>query len=147
MHRPSQNKRRRNPQGFEWHNGDQPPPTARMRHTNISLDAEGPRTLNTTLLPAPVSPPPPPPATHSETVYRDDYLLTQLFNQADVEMDVVTGLEEGEMDGAEDEDGDPQYQRFLEDNELGTGKPRKKRTVTVRTLLFCTGNAYSPVTF
>lgn len=141
----SRNKRRRDQSTFEWHtNDDQPTSSTRMRHTNISLDAEGPRTLNTTLLSAPAPPPPPPPATQPEPVYRDDYLLTQLFNQVDdglAEMDIDNGLEGREVEGAEDEDGDPQYTRFLEDNNvLGTRKPRKKRTAAVRTPLFRTHN-------
>lgn len=140
MYRANQSKRRRDPNAFEWHtNNDQPPPAVRMRHTDISLNDMGQSSVHNTHISAPASPTQSQSTPNLEPVYRDDYLLTQLFNQFNNglgEMDVVNGFEEGETEGAEDEGVDPQYQQHLEDNDLEAGKPRRKRTAAVRTFFF-----------
>lgn len=134
------NKRRRDLTRFQWHahDEDKPSATVRMRHTDFSLDDAGPASLRTTLIPT--APSPSRRRVDSDPVYQEDYLLTQLYD-SQVEfglgdMEVDTGLEQEEAAVLEDEGVDPQYQRHLEDNELGTGKTRRKRTVEVRGLLF-----------
>lgn len=137
----NRNKRRRHLTDFQWHTSgiNQAPATVRVRHTDFSLDNEGPASLRTTLIPSAASPSRR--RTDTEPVYQEDYLLTQLYN-TQVEnglddMEVDNGLGQGDrgvVEGrgvVEDEGVDPQYQRHLDDSEMGTGKTRRKRTAEV----------------
>lgn len=53
-----------------------------------------------------------------------------------MDVDSGMGMEGDDLEEeAEDEELDPQYQMHLDENEVGTGKPRKKRTAMVRITL------------
>lgn len=123
---------------FELHEGHdaRPPPTVRMRHSDININSTGTFSVQSSSFTAPASP------SKAPTLYRDDYLLHQ--RALDVEVDDgmggwlgdeggLGGIE-GLEDGEDDAEGavDPQYQLHLDENLLET---RQKRTQVCRTNL------------
>lgn len=128
---------------FEWHGSQdaRPPPTVRIRHSDININFTGPSSIQSSSITAPASP-----SKTTPTLYRDDYLLHQIALDMEVD-DGLGGLgdevEVGGIEGLEDGEGDaegavdPQYQLHLEENLRGTRQKRTQvRSVDLHTDVF-----------
>lgn len=113
---------------FEWHSNDYseegPPPTVRLRHTDISINAAGPSTMQSSYITAPASPSK---AVLTNRVYAEDYLLHQMGLLAEVDDGMGGGLGERLDDAEYAEEGelaiDPKY--LLQRDEQGGTKQKR----------------------
>lgn len=119
----SQQRKRRVPSGFEWHHDeanhlvrptDGPPPTVRIKHTDLNLDIAGASSSHTTYITAPASP----------EKRRDQCGPTSPnFNWLDGEFLPEMLGEQEQGHGAEEEDEedavDPDYQHHIDTIEPG----------------------------